>query len=119
MLRIVVVDDEPDLRMITRLWLEMDDLAVVTSEAADGFEAFRAIERDQPDVAVIDVNMPGLTGPELIRLLRLNCDGVRLVAYSADEGGLKEALRAGADVGVLKNGESRALLSAVGGELAA
>lgn len=119
MLRIVVVDDEPDLRMITRLWLEMDALAVVTSEAADGYEAFRAIERDRPDVAVIDVNMPGLTGPELIRLLRFSNDGIRLIAYSADEGGLVEAVEAGADAGVLKNGESGALLDAVGCALAA
>jgi CheY-like chemotaxis protein len=114
MLRIVVVDDEPDLRMITRLWLEMDEHVVVTAEAADGYEAFRLIERDPPDVAVIDVNMPGLTGPELIRLLRHSTSGIRLVAYSADEGGLTEALLAGADAGVIKNGESSALLDAVG-----
>lgn len=113
MIRAVVIDDSADLRLITKLWLELDGSAEVIGQAGDGLDGFRLLDDVDPDVVVVDVHMPGLDGVDLIRLLRHRGVSARLVAYSADERGLHEAVRAGADVGVLKTGESADLLRAV------
>lgn len=113
MIKAVVIDDSADLRSVTKLWLELDGAAEVIGQASDGLEGFRLLDDIHPDVVVVDLHMPGLDGVDLIRLLRHRAISARLVAYSADETGLKDALAAGADFAVLKNGESGALLAAV------
>lgn len=113
MIRAVVIDDSADLRSVTKLWLELDGAAEVIGQAGNGFEGFRLLDAVDADVVVVDVHMPGLDGLGLIRLLRHRATSARLIAYSADETVLAEAMAAGADVAVLKNGESEALLAAV------
>jgi DNA-binding NarL/FixJ family response regulator len=115
MLRAVLVDDSADLRLLTRLTLEFEADAEIVGEAADGQEGLGLIEQLSPDVAVIDLHMPGMDGVELIRLLRRRSDSTRLVAYSSDDAGLTDALGAGADAAVLRTADVNALVAAVGG----
>lgn len=63
--RIVVADDDADIRRLVTFVLRRRGYTVV--EAADGDEALAAIRRERPDLAVLDVMMPGLTGPEVAR----------------------------------------------------
>ena len=113
MIRAVIVDDEPDVRELTRLFLELDEAAEIVGEAANGIAGLSLIERVHPDVAVIDLSMPGIDGVSLIRQLRSAHAPVRLVAYSADDQRLGDALDAGADAAVVKTGASDDLLRAI------
>lgn len=66
--RVLVVDDDRATVEMLTLALEMDGYEVVT--AADGVTALEAARRDRPDVLVMDVMMPGLTGLDVVRELR-------------------------------------------------
>ena len=60
--RMLLVDDEPDMLMLMRATLELDAGLIVTAEARDGDEAVVAWEKHQPDVIVMDMRMPRMTG---------------------------------------------------------
>jgi two-component system, chemotaxis family, protein-glutamate methylesterase/glutaminase len=68
-LRVVVVDDSPIVRALVREWLEVDRDFEVVGEAADGEAAIELITRLRPDVATIDIRMPGMSGLELVSYL--------------------------------------------------
>jgi two-component system nitrate/nitrite response regulator NarL len=112
-LRAVLVEDSADLRMLTRFTLEDGCCAEIIGEACDGLDGLDMIEALQPDVAIIDLHIPGLNGVQLIECLRSRSATTRLVAYSSDDVALRDALAAGADAAVLKTGFSGPLLSAV------
>jgi DNA-binding NarL/FixJ family response regulator len=113
MQRAVVVDDSVSLRLLTRLALDDVEDTEVVGEAASALEALDVIDRLCPDVAIIDIHMPGMNGVDLIKELRQRGTRMRLVAYSSDETSLDDALRAGADAAILKSALSAALLTAL------
>lgn len=65
---VLVADDDADILLLVRLRLERSGYEVVT--ARDGNEALALAQERQPDVAIFDVSMPGLTGFDVTRLLR-------------------------------------------------
>jgi two-component system KDP operon response regulator KdpE len=69
MSRVLIVDDEPDIRQMLRLILQLDGHEI--TEAADGREA---IERasDMPDIIILDIRLPDIDGLEVLRLLKGN-----------------------------------------------
>jgi diguanylate cyclase (GGDEF)-like protein len=67
---VLVVDDDPDIVRFVQVNLEVEGFDVIG--ARNGFEALRMAIRDRPDLAVIDVMMPGVDGLELTRRLRNN-----------------------------------------------
>ena len=69
---VLVADDDPDLRSLVRLHLEMMDLPVI--EANNGDDALEKILVEHPNLVVLDVMMPGLTGWEILRYLRSKPD---------------------------------------------
>jgi DNA-binding LytR/AlgR family response regulator len=78
----VIADDEPHLAThlasrLAALWPELDLLAT----AANGLEALERIETLQPDIAFLDIRMPGLTGLEVARRLNVSCRIVFVTAY--------------------------------------
>src|SRR4051812_5147879 len=61
-IRALIVDDEPDIRMVMRLAIEVESGVCVVGEASDGNEAVAAVEDLDPEVVVIDLRMPHLDG---------------------------------------------------------
>lgn len=101
---ILLADDHPAVRAGIRHFIERDPLLRVLAEAGDGIAALDLMRRYQPDVAVLDLQMPGLSGLEVItcaRQERLSTRCIVLTAY--DEAPyIFAALRAGAKGYLLK-----------------
>lgn len=87
----------------------------VLGQVADGGAAIEMIMALKPDFAILDLHMPVVTGVEAIRRLRAAGCTVRLMilSISREEGTVMEALRAGADAYLLKDGPARHLLDAI------
>jgi DNA-binding LytR/AlgR family response regulator len=69
-MRSLIVDDEPAARSRMRRLLGAHSTVEVVGEACDGIEALEKIEQLRPDIAFLDIQMPGLSGFEVVRLLR-------------------------------------------------
>jgi DNA-binding NarL/FixJ family response regulator len=104
--RVVVVDDNDDVRLLLRLMLERDDRFEVVAEAADGIEAIDRATETQPDLVVLDRSMPRLGGIEALPRIREHAPNAAVVLYTAypDEGTHHAALAAGA-VDVMQKSE--------------
>jgi len=87
----------------------------VISQVPDGETAIAEMRRLRPDIAVIDLNLPKLHGIELVRRVRGEMLGTRIVimAGTTDDDIVREVVRAGADAYLLKNGPARHLLDAI------
>lgn len=95
--RAVIVDDSPVARALVREWLEDGDEIEVVGEAADGEAAIELVARLRPDVATIDLRMPGISGLELVAYLMAKAPLPILVLTGENEAGLAfEAIRRGA-----------------------
>lgn len=115
MTSIVLADDHDVVRRGLQFILEMEPDLEIVGEAADGLEAVRLVEGLRPDVLVVDVVMPGLSGIEVCRRVgevspRTN---VVMVSMYASEAYVFEAFRAGAKAYVLKTSTQEELVPAV------
>jgi len=111
-MRILVADDDPQMLRALRITLTARGYEVET--AADGRAALEAATRSRPDVVVIDLGMPGLTGIEVIEALRTESQVPILVVSGRTESWDKvEALDAGADDYVTKPFSADELLARV------
>jgi two-component system LytT family response regulator len=68
-IRALIVDDEPPARRKIRAFLQGDPRFELVGEAGDGLEAVQRIEAEQPDIVFLDIQMPGLTGFEVLEAL--------------------------------------------------
>ncbi|MEV7803758.1 response regulator transcription factor [Microbispora sp. NPDC088329] len=100
MIRVLLADDQPLLRSGFRAILDLEDDIEVVAEAGDGLECLALVRRHLPDIALVDIQMPGVNGIEATR--RISADpalaGVHVVIltnYGLDEY-VFDALRAGA-----------------------
>jgi DNA-binding NarL/FixJ family response regulator len=102
--RILIVDDHPLMRKGLALSLSEDPSLEVVGQAADAEEALSAFDTLDPDVAVVDVSLPGMSGLELIKhLIAIKSDLIVLVVSRHDEVLYAErAIRAGARGYVMK-----------------
>ncbi len=100
----LVVDDSKVIRKVARHILETLNFTV--SEAADGREALAAVERETPDVVLLDWNMPVMGGMDVLRALRSgNASGLPKIVFCTTENGtahIRAALEAGADEYIMK-----------------
>jgi two-component system LytT family response regulator len=80
-LSVVVVDDEPAARALVREYLEGDPDVEVVAECANGFEAVKAVAELDPDLLLLDVQMPKLDGFEVLELLDARPAVVFVTAY--------------------------------------
>lgn len=102
-MRILLVDDDPALRTLLRTTFEVADVAVVEADSAAS--ARRKIRSNRPDVIVLDVNMPGMTGLELCTILKAapETKDIPIVLLTGSEGGSADAAeQVGADAFVRK-----------------
>jgi two-component system KDP operon response regulator KdpE len=99
---ILVVDDEPAIRRLLRTSLASQGFQVV--EAANGRDMLAEIERARPDLVVLDLGLPDISGLELIGTIRAGGSAVPILVLSSrtDEKGKVEALDLGADDYVTK-----------------
>jgi len=114
-LSVIIADDHAVVRQGIRAVLEEVEGLEVVAEAGDGLEAIELIEKHHPDVAVLDVTMPGKTGLEVARELRDSGSGVAVLILSMHDEPeyVLEAVRAGADGYVLKDMAPSELRAAV------
>ncbi len=82
-LRVLVVDDDPDYRLMLRLQLELQHGVEVVGEAGDGIEALAWLAGHEADIVVLDLMMPRMDGYETIVHAVDQFPGVPIVAYSA------------------------------------
>jgi len=68
MQKIFVVDDEPDIVELIKITLEKEDYAVEIAGSAD--ETLHKIERSKPDLFIVDLKLPGVSGYDLCRILK-------------------------------------------------
>ena len=117
MIRVVLADDQALIRMGLRVLLDRESDVEVVGEAADGRTALALIQASRPDVALIDIRMPGLDGLETLRAISADPQlaGTRVVivtTFETDEY-LFAAVRAGASGFVLKDADPGDLVRAV------
>ncbi len=115
MIKIVVADDHEVVREGTRRMLERESDMVVVGEAADGREAVRLVSELHPDVLVLDVRMPGLSGIEVTRRVKSAHPRVKVLVFTAhdDSRYVFPLLDAGADGYLLKTVGQRDLVKAI------
>lgn len=114
-IRVVVIDDHTLFRRgITALLSRVQGIAIV-GEAADGFDGIKTVAQQRPDVVLLDLNMPGISGIDALHAILKEAPGTRIVMLTVSEDGddLMLALRAGALGYLLKNIESDFLVDAV------
>ncbi len=95
---VVIADDDGDIRALVAISAVKAGLRIV-SEVEDGDAAWESIKNLVPDLAVLDISMPGLTGLEVCRLVRADpsLDGIRVLLLSAAASG--SSIEAGLDAG--------------------
>jgi DNA-binding NarL/FixJ family response regulator len=113
--RVLIADDHGIVRSGLRLLLERQPDIEVIAEAADGAEAREIAVRERPDLAILDVRMPKLTGLQVTRELKKQAPEVSVLILSMhdDERYLFEALKAGASGYVLKTQADTDLMEAI------
>jgi CheY-like chemotaxis protein len=96
---VVIADDESSMRLLVHATIESDDYAVL--EAEDGVEAWALIQKNRPSLVLLDVQMPGRTGLEVLRAIKadptLKATRVILLTSKAMESDVEAGLIAGAD----------------------
>jgi DNA-binding NarL/FixJ family response regulator len=114
-LRVMLADDHALVREGTRRLLEAEGDVEVVAEAANGEEAILAAQRLHPDIAIIDIAMPGIGGIQATREIKARCPETAILILSAydDEPYLIALLEAGAAGFLLKNVHGQELINAI------
>jgi DNA-binding NarL/FixJ family response regulator len=114
-LRIVLADDHPVVREGLKLLINAQPGMSVVAEAEDGEGAWNAAKRFSPDVLIMDLSMPGMSGAEALDLVRRDCPAVKVLVLTVHEEGvyLTQVLKAGASGYVLKRAAAAELIRAV------
>jgi DNA-binding NarL/FixJ family response regulator len=114
-MRVLVADDHGIVRSGIRLLLERQVDLEVVAEAGDGVEALERAQAARPDLCILDVAMPRMTGLQAAREIRAHVPqaAVLMLSMHDDERYLFEALKAGASGYVLKREADQALVAAI------
>ena len=115
MVRILIVDDHPVVRDGLKGMLSGPDDFEVVGEATDGGEGVLAVQRLQPDVVLMDLQMPGTDGVTATRQIALESPDVRVLILTTydDAPGIRSAIAAGASGYLLKDAPREELFAAI------
>jgi len=113
--RIVLAEDHTILREGLRALLSADTKFEIVGEAADGRQAVRAVEKLGPDLVMMDLSMPRMTGMDAIREIKKRYPATKIIALTVHktEEYLRTTLQAGANAYVLKDATRDELLMAI------
>ncbi|RIK46942.1 MAG: DNA-binding response regulator [Chloroflexi bacterium] len=97
-IQVLIVDDHPLFRRGIRWSLEAESDIAVSGEAPDGHTALALAEKNTPDVVLLDINMPGMSGIEIARVLKRHHPrlGIVIITMHEDDEQLFNAIRVGA-----------------------
>jgi len=112
--RVLLVEDHPTMREAMRMVLADEGFTVDAAE--DGTRALDVITSERPDLVLLDLNIPGIPGSELLAALRSSpqtSDIPVIVVTAEEEEGRRAAMRAGADDYLTKPFSPRALVRTV------
>ena len=114
-IRILIADDHGVLRAGLRALLSAEPDLEVVGEAADGHEILSLASELRPEVVLLDISMPGLSGIEVTRRLKeiLPDARVLILTFHEDESLLQEAIRAGAAGYIVKRAAESELIDAI------
>jgi DNA-binding NarL/FixJ family response regulator len=112
-IRLLIADDNAATRAATIALLETSGQQTAIWEAADGEEAVQLAKSIQPDVVLIDVQMPRLDGIEATRCIKQCWPAIKVIVLTMYTTYQTAAMAAGADVFLLKGGSTDELLTAV------
>jgi DNA-binding NarL/FixJ family response regulator len=114
-IRILLVDDQPSVRRGLKMRLQLESDMSVVGEAGDGVEAIAATRALDPDVMVLDYEMPGMNGIETISALSGvgRCPSIVILSIHDNDALKQAAARAGAHAFVAKHESGDRLLTAI------
>lgn len=114
-IRVVLADDHVFVRDGIKSLLENEANIEVVGEATDGLEALKIVSSEQPDLLILDIRMPNLTGIEVVEKLRSQNNFVKIVMLSMHESEeyVLKSIKAGADGYLLKGSSKEEFLKAV------
>jgi DNA-binding NarL/FixJ family response regulator len=115
MIRVLICDDQDIVREGLQLILETDADIEVIGSAADGVEAVEAVATLKPDLVLMDLKMPGLSGAEATRIIRERFPQVQVLVLTTMDGDswVFDAIRGGAHGYLLKDTPRQQLIAAV------
>ena len=101
---VLIADDEQDIRNLLKVIVNSINLKVI-GETADGEETLEFVRKFEPDILLLDINMPLLTGDEIIEELQKEIKNtcVIIITTIANEEGIKKCLNMGASAYIPKN----------------
>lgn len=114
-IRVVLADDHIFVRDGIKSLLENEAKIEVVGEATDGLEALKIVEMAQPDLLILDIRMPNLTGIEVVEKLRSQNNLVKIIMLSMHESEeyVLKSIKAGADGYLLKGSSKEEFLKAL------
>jgi two-component system nitrate/nitrite response regulator NarL len=114
-IRVVLADDHVFVRDGIKSLLENEANITVVGEATDGLEALSLVDQLQPDLLILDIRMPNLTGIEVVEQLRIKNNLIKVVMLSMHESEeyVLKSIKAGADGYLLKGSSKEEFLKAL------
>ena len=110
-MRVLLADDQSKVRSALRLLLEQQPGLSVVSEAAEAEDLLAQVEATQPDLVLLDWELPGLRADDRLPALRTRCPRLKVIALSGRPEARQAALTAGADAFVSKGEPPERLLT--------
>lgn len=113
--RLLIAEDHTIVRDGLRSLVEPQADLEIVGEAGDGMEAIRCVNRTNPDLVILDINMPKMDGISVLREIKKQSPGTKILALTMhkDEEYILETFRSGADGYCIKTSSSEEVLSAI------
>lgn len=115
MIRVALIDDQPDFRKITRKILSLQSDIEIVGEGGNGVEALEVVEQVHPDVVLMDLHMPILDGVAATRQMHVSYPEVQVILFTSfdHDNSISEGIRAGAFGYLLKTAPGNTLVAAI------